>query len=196
MATAEQTEAEVTEAPEAEPAPEAVAVDPTPELFFEKPETVRLLKGMLEAIGLNREVSRLTDEHEEAKAAASAVKKRLEAAQDRLNAHIRRVDQAHEDMPLFDRGDPGADADAPAEPEAWRSFGIATLADFGLADTIVSKLTDAGIETIGDLADWTAMKSLTDIPGVGGATAEKIESALEGFWKLNSPQPAAEGGVA
>jgi hypothetical protein len=60
---------------------------------------------------------------------------------------------------------------------------VEKLAQFGLPGPIVGLLVEAGLTTIGGVADWTAGKPLTDIPGVGPTKAEKIADALEGFWR-------------
>jgi hypothetical protein len=49
----------------------------------------------------------------------------------------------------------------------------------------------ASIETVGDLADFTASRRLTDIKGIGEKAAEEITAILDKFWADN-PQPAPE----
>lgn len=67
------------------------------------------------------------------------------------------------------------------EDESWRS---APISDLGLTGKLPESLEDAGIRTIGDLADYTAAgKLLTDISGIGRGKAEKIEKACEEFWE-------------
>ena len=92
---------------------------------------------------------------------------------------------AAEDYPLFDQpalADPVVSDPAP-ESEPWRDVPIADLGRFGLSPTIVAKLVDAGLGTIGSMADYTASeKRLTDLPGIGPGKAEKIEEAMLGFW--------------
>jgi hypothetical protein len=77
--------------------------------------------------------------------------------------------------------------------EAWRSVSIDEL---GLSLAVASKLHeslggDNGHATIGNIADFTASRKLTDIKGIGKSAAEKIEDALSNFWAKH-PQPVAE----
>jgi hypothetical protein len=103
-----------------------------------------------------------------------------------------------EELPLFDRAvltaknrtEPVAETSvaeksAPARPdESWRLVPVAVLEGFGLSVGVTAKLKDAGLYSIGSIADWTAFgKRLTDIAGIGEAKADAIESALAGFWE-------------
>jgi hypothetical protein len=67
---------------------------------------------------------------------------------------------------------------------AWRST---ALSEIGLSGKLLESLEDAGLKTMGLLADYTAAgKLLTDIAGIGKGKAEKIEQACEGFWASRS----------
>jgi DNA-directed RNA polymerase alpha subunit len=57
--------------------------------------------------------------------------------------------------------------------------------------SVLAKLKDAGIETVGQLADYTKEHDLSDIPGIGGASKEEIEAVLDPFWKQHGE--AVEG---
>ena len=112
----------------------------------------------------------------------------------------RLICQRDEKLPLFDLQtkktesapepavvtEPSATESAPASAPAddsWREVEISSL---DIADSLASKLYEASIETIGDLADWQSSgKQLTDIKGVGAAKADKIADAMEAFWKAN-----------
>lgn len=82
----------------------------------------------------------------------------------------------------------------PAEPtlfdgapdnEAWR---VVTLAELQIEGAIAEKLTEAGLTTLGAIADHTgADKKLIDVPGIGPASAEKIEAAMDAYWAANPP---------
>lgn len=74
---------------------------------------------------------------------------------------------------------PGDVTAAPAE-EAWRSVSIDQI---GLPEKLASSLIEAEIKTIGALADYTKEHELTDLPGIGPAKAEKIQNAMEAYWK-------------
>lgn len=102
-----------------------------------------------------------------------------------------------EELPLFDRAaltaknrtEPVAETSvaeksAPARPdESWRLVPVAVLEGFGLSVGVTAKLKDAGLYSIGAIADWTQSKKLTDVSGIGEAKADAIESALAGFWE-------------
>lgn len=118
-------------------------------------------------------------------------KKKLE----RIEAKILDINLSMvEELPLFDQGraddDDQADEDdqdeAPAAEkpdESWRMVPVGTLDEFGLAQGVIAKLKDAGLYCVGSIADWTKSKKLTDVPGIGEAKADAIESALAGFWE-------------
>ena len=80
------------------------------------------------------------------------------------------------------------------EDESWRS---APISELGLTGKLPESLEDAGIKTMGDLADYTAAgKLLTDITGIGQGKAEKIEKACEEFWgRQKLLQPAVGDSV-
>jgi hypothetical protein len=103
-----------------------------------------------------------------------------------------------EELPLFDRAaltaknrtEPVAETSvaeksAPARPdESWRLVPVAVLEGFGLSVGVTAKLKDAGLYSIGSIADWTASgKRLTDLAGIGETKADAIEWALAGFWE-------------
>lgn len=65
--------------------------------------------------------------------------------------------------------------------ESWRTV---TLASLSLSPGILEILAESDITTIGHITDHTASgKRLTDISKIGEAKAEKIEQALESFWR-------------
>jgi hypothetical protein len=74
----------------------------------------------------------------------------------------------------------------------------------GLAESLLEKLFNAGLETIGELSDWLQPKpgggwtrQLTDISGIGEGNAEKVMAALNKFWDERRKQAVKEiaGGV-
>lgn len=68
--------------------------------------------------------------------------------------------------------------------ESWRETSIDEL---NLPGKLPEYLREAGIETVGHLADYTGSgKWLTDIPHVGKAKAEEIENAMDAFWAKRS----------
>ncbi len=65
--------------------------------------------------------------------------------------------------------------------DAWRDQIIADLP--GLSFGTASKLTDQGIKTVGNIADWSnGGKRLMDLDSIGEAKAAEIEEALDSFW--------------
>ena len=106
-------------------------------------------------------------------------KKAFEARVSELRKAIR---QATEPLPLYDQnGQPSANGVAkPADDESWRSVEVTDLV---LPRSVYSHLYAAELRTIGQIADWTKDKRLIDIPGIGQATGEKIEAALDQFWQ-------------
>ncbi len=65
--------------------------------------------------------------------------------------------------------------------ESWRTV---TLASLNLSPGILEILAESDITTIGHITDHTAGGwRLTDIAKIGEAKAEKIEQALESFWR-------------
>jgi len=171
--------------------PEAVAqvapvapleVDPYTRDLKEWQKKLRAKSG---AVKENRaEVDRIKGELKEAKQLLDASLTELERLVD--------ADPEKNPLPLFDP--PKAVAETKPRTvgtsEAWRETSID---DLDLAETAKEKLRSAGIDTVGKLADWVApnkagfCRRLTDLDGVGAATADKIDEALVKFW---STRPA------
>lgn len=79
-------------------------------------------------------------------------------------------------LPFKEPGD-----QASSNGEAWRG---APIGELELPLKLCNALADAGLGTLGALADYTAAeKRLTDIKGVGQAAAEKIEKKLDQWWE-------------
>jgi len=120
------------------------------------------------------------DEWKEAHDAASGLKKLVEKKQDRLNdlvSELRDViaGRFSPTLPF-----PPDDA-SPMVDEAWKAV---PLAELGLTGKLAESLTEAGLTTLGAIADYTASgKLLTDIAGIGPAKAEEIEKACEVYWE-------------
>jgi hypothetical protein len=99
---------------------------------------------------------------------------------------VKEVGEIPDDAPSHDDDDDGR-ADEPGSLKTdgpWRNVKIDTLFE---QKSIVKKLHEAKIKTVGDLADFTASgeKQITDIPGIGPGLAEKIENRMEDFWTDN-----------
>jgi len=107
---------------------------------------------------------------EEAKSVAKGAKDKFDLRVKQLREVIREIDQ-------------------PALPfkggEKWQD---AIVLELGLSDGVVTKLADAGIETLGELHTYLKTKTLTDIDGIGAAAAEKIQDALETYWAEHPEQ--------
>lgn len=64
----------------------------------------------------------------------------------------------------------------------WANYPMSKL----FSGSLLKSLTDVGINTVGQLADYTkADKPLTDLAGIGPGKAEKIENRMLQFWKDN-----------
>ena len=112
-----------------------------------------------------------------AKDAASAAKAQWESAVENLQDMCLERDET---LPLLDG----------AEPEDWRRVRLDSMEPAAKPSVLV-KLKDAGIETVGQLADYTKEHDLLDIPGIGGASKVEIEAVLDPFWKQHG-EPVAE----
>lgn len=67
-----------------------------------------------------------------------------------------------------------------AASEPWRAV---TLAELGIDGKLAESLTEAGMTTLGAIADYSKSdKLLTDLDGIGPAKSEKIEQACEAYW--------------
>jgi len=133
----------------------------------------------------------LKDAYENAHASASALKKRMEKQQEHLNKLIGEKKAAKRGgytprLPFGKTDDsPAEEPTAAAEvaDEAWKQVGLDSL---GITGKLAETLTEAGLSTLGKIADYTASgKQLTDIDGVGPAKAEKIEEACTEYWAAN-----------
>lgn len=122
----------------------------------------------------------------ETEAANKQAKKDFKSAVDTLEGIVQR---GPENYPLFDKA--GGNATEAAADESWREVEISELE--GLTSGLCSKLYEAGIDTIGKLADYTkdGQAQITDIDGIGPAAAEKIEGAMTAFW-ASRPSPVSE----
>lgn len=120
------------------------------------------------------------DSKEEAEAAKGQEKKDKAAYDASLEVITAIIRAEEEELPLFPKGGSVAEGLAPTD-DSWRKV---PLSDLEISAAILSKLTDAGIETIGALADYTkdGRNQVTDIKGLGPAKATAIDEALDTFW--------------
>jgi hypothetical protein len=142
---------------------------------------------------------------------AKSTKKSWEAMVDEILAMGRKSKEEH---PLFDGKDEvnaafvsdGETVDAdfslkqidgPVLPDehtassddSWKAIEVSELCRHGLADSVITKLYDAGMSTIGAMADWSKSgKQLTGLPGIGESKAGEINDALESFWSQWQPK--------
>lgn len=112
---------------------------------------------------------------------AKDVVKMCKAAMDDAVLRLRelcRARYADEERPLLNMANGES-----SNPERWRTVAVTELK---IPNGIITKLHEAKITTIGDLADWgEGGNLLTDIPGVGPSKAEAIEEAMTEFWSDN-----------
>jgi hypothetical protein len=82
--------------------------------------------------------------------------------------------------------------------EEWKSVLLTALVEFGAPEKVIAKIAEENeIHTFGDYAAFTAQpgQRITDLAGVGEATAEKLQDAEMKFWaahpEYTKPAPAA-----
>jgi hypothetical protein len=94
---------------------------------------------------------------------------------------------------------------APVANEDWKLVLLTALVEFGAPEKVVAKIAEENqIRTFGEYAEFTAQpgRRLTDLAGVGEATAEKLQDAEMKFWAAHpeyakpSAAPAPEAPAA
>lgn len=140
---------------------------------------------------MNKDVAKAAREAHAASENAKAKKKAWEARVAELQSAIVAAEEPPP-MPLFD-AKPGTNGEYHPADDSWRAETLAeALKD--VSEAVIAKLHAANLHTVGELADFTAAdggrKRITDVPGIGGATAEKIDAALEAFWKRRKEEDA------
>ncbi len=116
---------------------------------------------------------------------------------------LKSAEEENEPAPLFDEAAKGEDGGDPVQDrveqatqpdESWREVKLRE-ALHGLTSGTLDKLEDQQLYTVGDLANWTAedggRRKLVDIPGIGAATATKVEEAQMAFWQRWTAERAA-----
>jgi hypothetical protein len=102
------------------------------------------------------------------------------------------VEQVAELPEDADDDDDGLSDEAPGTLRAngpWRDVSLGTL----FHGALLKSLNKADLETVGDLADFTASdKRLTDLEGIGEGKAAQIEERMLQFWRDN---PSADEAV-
>lgn len=137
-----------------------------------------------------KRLDELSAKADKAATAAKEAKKRYEAAIDEHFELEAELDSDQLRLPLGDADEPEPAAAAPAGDESWREVKLSSLD--GLPEGVWGKLALANIYTIGDVADRQRSEQfrLTDIDGIGQASADKIDAALAAFW---AQRPGAAG---
>lgn len=141
-----------------------------------------------EILTLSEKVRELRILRDETKEAASAAKKRWEAASDEMDDLTARGPNPQRTLNFGDK--PLAPTLDVPPPEEWRTLPIDTL---DIATKAIDKLRDVGIDTLGDFCDWTSNHGEAwhqDIKGIGEAAATKISDAWEAFWASRPDQAA------
>ena len=138
---------------------------------------------LTEADEFERRLKSADDKIREADVEIESLKSKLKSAKARqeeyvgeLREIVRQGRHAGQSMPLFDRQPEPAPKPSVKLHEPWREW---SLAKIGLSDSIVEKLAEAGYSTAGQIAGFSSKGGiLTDIAGIGEATADKIDDAL------------------
>lgn len=134
---------------------------------------------------LEREVTQLEEEWEASKKETAECKKSFDEAVKRLLQLIR---QSEDDAPLFAKATVGSLDD----DESWKDARLEEVFA-GLPPPLRTKVLDQALLTMNDLTEFLKHKRLTDIPGVGEASAERIQDSLDGFWKRRKEMADASG---
>lgn len=122
-------------------------------------------------------------------------KEEAEFAHQELKDYLKRLRGDQKPMPLFDskmevtisrrpdnpNEEPHEEEPAGEPGKPWRNVLLETLFN-GVA---LKRLQDANLETVGDMADFTSHSRITDIEGIGHATADKIEKRMVEYWAEN-----------
>lgn len=83
-----------------------------------------------------------------------------------------------------------ADAAREKLDESWKVIEVSELCRHGLSDGLISKLYDAGMITLGAMANWSRSgRQLTDLAGIGESKAAEIDEALASFWQAWKDEP-------
>ena len=185
--------------PDPEPEPEAQVIDVA---FAAVPDRDRQLQALCDAETACAEAE---SAWEEAKADAKAKKEVFEVEVGKLRSLVRALNSPP--MPLFEHAaaereqeseqeasdsqeqdaeySPVASASGPGpdDDDSWRSVPL-TEALQGCSEKVLNSLHEAGLDTVGDLADYTVdgKRELTDISGIGAAKTARIEEAMVEFW--------------
>jgi ERCC4-type nuclease len=83
------------------------------------------------------------------------------------------------------QGNCRGDGDAGGRGDDWQGTQLSSL-DHGLPDVVLKALSNANINTLGDLAEFTMDKELERIPGIGEKHADRIRDACEKFWAVRN----------
>lgn len=155
----------------------------------ENPEMEAMISSLDKIMEARTDVMLAEAEEAKTKKAHAAAKATLEKAWGKLGEVIDEQKKSFEPN-LFNSG---YDKDA-KEDESWREVFIG---DIGLPTSVSEKLIEGGINSMGLLSDWSnSEKTLTDIKGIGTATAEQIQDCLTEFWKKRNDKEAAKKAAA
>lgn len=166
---------------------------------LETPTTLDELKAKhyAQILAWSKKVRELRILRDETKEAASAAKKRWEAASDELDDLTARGPNPQRVLDFDDLAASGDDApllDAAEAAEEWRTLPIETL---DIPEKAIMKLQDVGIHFLGDFSDWQANHGeawYQDIRGIGEAAATKISDAWGAFWASRPAEGEAPEG--
>ena len=142
---------------------------------------------------LRKLVSDFAMTHDRLKEAVKANRKAMDAATNELQAHLSYKSVG---LPVFD-GDKHNDelvrteaADVPPAPDVlpdgpWQDV---TTEQLGIDPKLCILLREQnGIATLGQISDFCKTYELTDLKKIGKAKAQKIEEAMDAYWKVNPP---------
>jgi len=154
--------------------PQVTQCDPEAETAYSRAEQAHY--G--EICNKQRHVSRLEDDYEEAKAAASEARKLWERATRELHRFIAAGPETQQTLPGMEEGAKGE-----VFPD-WRLLPVEDLP--GVADKYAKALVEADITTLGNLSSHMETLGNTwhqKVPNVGDAGAEEIADGFTKFWE-------------
>ena len=145
------------------------------------PATIRQIQHHEQIAAMSKKVDGMRAKLDTAELIAKEAKEDVKAA-------TSRVERGFVDLSDFIRQGPdyqfGLDEqDDDATPD-WRSHPMKAI---GFSLKSLKAITEVGITTAGEYADWMSSRNLCDLPGIGPAGAEEMQDVYATFW-TNHPE--------
>jgi hypothetical protein len=126
-------------------------------------------------------------QHHGAAEIAKALKKELDAAQERQNRAVDAITNPKSPLPLVKEMEKSAESGDATDDEAWRTVRLDSLTGPEISARYIKAMAEhePPIHTMGDLTDWQELKKdfwAKDIKGLGKAGQDEIAGATMMFW--------------